>query len=43
MTQKDENYNVKLQKYYFCNGTNFITIFDEILRNKGLIKLIFKT
>jgi hypothetical protein len=21
MTQKGENYSVKMQKYYFCNGT----------------------
>ncbi|MDQ1252884.1 MAG: hypothetical protein QG646_2026, partial [Euryarchaeota archaeon] len=23
MTHKGENYSVKLQKYYFCNGTIF--------------------
>ena len=23
MIPKGENYNVKLQKYYFCNGTEF--------------------
>jgi hypothetical protein len=26
MTHKGENYSVKLQKYYFCNGTGFTTI-----------------
>jgi hypothetical protein len=24
MTHKGENYSVKMQKYYFCNGTSFV-------------------
>lgn len=26
MTHEGENYNLKLQKYYFCNGTLFSSI-----------------
>jgi hypothetical protein len=31
ITHKDENYSVKLRKYYFCNGTSLVLCFRKLV------------